>query len=358
MIPIFKPYMPTAIMPELENILYSGQLAYGKYGKLFESELAKFIGNPYLLTVNSYNQAMLLALSILNLKSGDEVIASPVSCLASNQPFVIKGVKVTWADVDPTTGSLCVHDVKKRINKRTKAIFHNHFCGYLGDIAAINQVAKEHGLWVVDDCIEAFGSELNGRKAGNLGADLTVFSFQTVRLPNTIDGAAISFGSKELYEKAIFMRDYGIDRKNFRTSTGEINPNCDISLEGYGATLSEINSYIGLKQMNDLSYLLERQRKNALLWDEKIQGISSVKPINLISNTLPNNWVYGVLCKNKEQALQDFRNQNWYATGVHINNNIYSVFNNSENLKGVSEFMTKFLALPCGWWVDFNGENI
>ncbi|WP_089604232.1 DegT/DnrJ/EryC1/StrS family aminotransferase [Acinetobacter piscicola] len=354
MIPIFKPYMPNDILSELENILYSGQLAYGKYGKLFESELAKFIGNPYVISVNSYNQAMLLALSILNLNPGDEVISSPVSCLASNQPFVIKGLRVIWADVDPETGSLCVDDVKKRITSKTKAIFHNHFCGYLGDIAAINQLAKERGIWVVDDCIEAFGSEYDTQKAGNLGADLTVFSFQTVRLPNTVDGAAISFSSKELYEKAILMRDYGIDRKNFRTSTGEINPNCDITLEGYGATLSEINSYIGLKQMDNLPKLLEKQRKNAIDWNNRIREVSSIKPLNLISDTQPNYWVFGVLCEDKAQALQNFRNQHWYATGVHINNNIYSVFNNFENLNGVNEFINKFLALPCGWWVNFN----
>ena len=352
MIPIFKPYMPNDILPELENILYSGQLAYGKYGKLFESELANFIGNPYVISVNSYNQAMLLALSILNLNPGDEVIASPVSCLASNQPFVIKGLKVIWADVDPNTGALCVEDVKKRITSKTKAIFHNHFCGYLGNVKAINQLAKEYGLWVVDDCIEAFGTEHNAQKTGNLGADLTVFSFQTVRLPNTVDGAAISFSSKELYEKAILMRDYGIDRKNFRTSTGEINPNCDISLEGYGATLSEINSYIGLKQMDNLPHLLEKQRRNAIDWNNRIQEISSIKALNLISDTQPNYWVFGVLCEDKAQALQDFRSQNWYATGVHINNNIYSVFNNLESLNGVNEFMSKFLALPCGWWVQ------
>ena len=352
MIPIFKPYMPNDILPELENILYSGQLAYGKYGKLFESELANFIGNPYVISVNSYNQAMLLALSILNLNPGDEVIASPVSCLASNQPFVIKGLKVIWADVDPNTGALCVEDVKKRITSKTKAIFHNHFCGYLGNVKAINQLAKEYGLWVVDDCIEAFGTEHNAQKTGNLGADLTVFSFQTVRLPNTVDGAAISFSSKELYEKAILMRDYGIDRKKFRTSTGEINPNCDISLEGYGATLSEINSYIGLKQMDNLPTLLNKQRNNAINWNNRIQEVPSIKPLKLISDTQPNYWVFGVLCEDKAQALQDFRSQNWYATGVHINNNIYSVFNNLESLNGVNEFMSKFLALPCGWWVQ------
>lgn len=352
MIPIFKPYMPSEIVPELENILYSGQLAYGKYGKLFEAELVNFIGNNNILTINSYNQAMLLALSVLDLKFGDEIIASPVSCLASNQPFVIKGIKVIWADVDPSTGALCVDDIKKRITPKTKAIFHNHFCGYLGDVTAINKLAREYGLWIVDDCIEAFGSELNGKKIGNLGSDITVFSFQTVRLPNTVDGAALSFSNKELYEKALLMRDYGIDRKNFRILNGEINPNCDISLEGYGATLSEINSYIGLRQMEDLPNLLKKQRDNSFFWQKKIQDIPNIKPINLISETLPNYWVYGILCDNKEQAINDFRNQNWYVTGVHINNNIYSVFNNFEKLNGVNEFMKKFLALPCGWWVN------
>lgn len=357
MIPIFKPYMPTQIMSELESILYSGQLAYGKFGKLFESELAKFLGNPLVISVSSYNQAMLLALSILDLKPGDEIIASPVSCLASNQPFVVKGLKVVWADVDPNTGSLCVADVEKRITAKTKAIFHNHFCGYLGDIVAINQLAKKYGLWVVDDCIEAFGSEYNTKRTGNLSADLTVFSFQAVRLPNTIDGAAISFSSKVLYEKAILMRDYGIERKNFRTTYGEINPECDITLEGYGATLSEINSYIGLKQMDCLPNLLERQKKNALDWENRLQNFHKVKPLKLTSGTQPNYWVYGVLCENKNKALQDFREKKWYATSVHINNNIYSVFKDTNSLKGVNEFMNRFLALPCGWWINHDDKG-
>lgn len=353
MTPIFKPYMPQDIVPELENILYSGQLAYGKHGRNFETELAKFIGTPYVLTISSYNQAMLMALSILDIKPGDEVIASPVSCLASNQPFIIKGINVVWADVNPLTGCICVDDVRSKISSRTKAIFHNHFCGFIGNVNEVNSLAKEHGLWVVDDCIEAFGSQYYGQKAGNLGADLTVFSFQTVRLPNTIDGAAISFSSRKLYEKGILVRDYGIDRKKFRTLNGEINPDCDITLEGYGATMSEINSYIGYKQMDDLPKLIEKQKENSEWWDNEIQDkAKNIKPITLVDNTQPNYWVYGVLCEDKAKTLEEFRSQNWYATGVHINNNIYSIFNNSRELKGVNEFMNKFLAIPCGWWVN------
>ena len=352
MIPIFKPYMPKNVMPELEALLYSGKLAYGCYGKAFESSLSDYIGNPYVLTVSSYKQAMLMAITILDLKVGDEVIASPVSCLASNQPFITKGIKVVWADVEPETGALSVDDVKTKITSKTKAIFHNHFCGYIGHIAEINQLAKEYGIWVVDDAIEAFGSESEGKKIGNMGTDLTVFSFQTVRLPNTIDGAAITFNNPVFYEKAIKVRDYGIDRSDFRLKNGEINPDHDITLEGYGATMNEVSSLIGLQQMPDINRLIHLQRSNAQGWQSRLAQHAGVKPLIPIDNTLPNFWVYGVLCDNKNEAINAFRDSGWYATGVHINNNLYSVFGTQPGLEGVNQFMEKFLALPCGWWVN------
>lgn len=352
MIPIFKPFMPERISTELTQILYSGSLAYGEIGKSFEKKLSNYIDSKKILTVSTYNQALLIVLSTLGLKPGDEIIASPVSCLASNQPFTIKGLKVVWADVEPSTGALSVDDVKKKITGKTKAIFHNHYCGYLGHIGEINALGKEHGIPVIDDCIEAFGSELNGKKTGNLGSDITVFSFQTVRLPNTIDGGAIVFKNDLLFEKAKMVRDYGIDRKTFRNELNEINKSCDIKLEGYGALMSEINSLIGLRQMDEVEGLIQKQRSNALAWNSFIDDMSGVEKIGLVKNTTPNFWVYGILAKNKIETIKTFRTNGYYATGVHINNNIYSVFNNKASLKGVNDFMNHFVALPCGWWLD------
>lgn len=358
MIPIFKPYMPKNIQEGINEILYSGKLSYGKYGSEFEKKLSDFIGSKNVLTVSSYNQAMLIVLSTLGLKPGDEVIASPVSCLASNQPFVIKGLKVVWGDVNPKTGSLCVDDVRSKITINTKAIFHNHYCGYLGDIEAMNALGKEYGIPVIDDCIEAFGSELHGNKTGNLGTDITVFSFQTVRLPNTIDGGALVFNDKVLYEKAKKIRDYGIDRTSFRDELNEINPKCDIKLEGYGAMMSEINSFIGIHQMYDIHNLIEKQRNNAQSWHNIFERTKDVCFLETNPNTLPNNWVYGVLSENKIDTIKKLREQGFYATSVHINNNIYSIFDNKTELKGVDEFMKSFVALPCGWWMSEVDINI
>jgi len=350
MIPIFKPFMPQGIESELMNILNSGQLAYGKYGREFEGKLASFIGNDNVVTVATYNQALLMVLSILDLKPGDEIIASPVSCLASNQPFAIKGLSVKWIDVDPTTSTMDISKLRRMITTKTKAIFNNIFCGFAGDLDEVYKIGKEFGLPVIDDCIEGFGTQYKGNYTGNTGADITVFSFQTVRLPNTVDGGALVFKDKNLYNKAKLIRDYGIDRTNFRLPNGEINPDCDITLEGYGATMSEINSYIGAQQMDQLSNLFSIQQENAEKWNTFFDDRTDVNPISILKDCTPNFWVYGVLAENKLDFIQLMKDSGYYATGVHVNNNIYSVFGNKVDLPGVNEFMKKFVAIPSGWW--------
>jgi dTDP-4-amino-4,6-dideoxygalactose transaminase len=343
--------MPDNLLPELNEILYSGQLSFGKYGRQFEFQLKEFIGCEYVLTINSYYTAIQVVLSTLGLKVGDEVIASPVSCLASNQPFATKGLKVIWADINPETGMLCPKDVEAKITDNTRAIFHNHFCGYVGEIDAINALGKKYRIPIVDDGIEAFGSEYNGKKIGNVGTDVTVFSFQTVRLPNTIEGGAITFNDKALYDKAVLIRDYGIDRSIFRTVEGEINPECDVQLEGYGGLMSEINSFIGSKQMLFIDQLLNKQQLNGLKWQNEIHSNIEIKSLAINNNTMPNYWVYGTLSENKIQTINSFKSKGFYATSVHINLNIYKVFNNKIKLKGVDKFIKQFVAIPSGWWV-------
>lgn len=351
MIPIYKPYMPENIMSGMNEILYSGQLSFGKYGKIFESQLKEYIGCENLLIINSYNTAMQVVLSTLGLQFGDEVIASPVSCLASNQPFATKGINVIWADINPQLGTLCPIDVESKITKNTKAIFHNHFCGYIGEIEAINAIGKKYNIPIIDDAIEAFGSEFKGKRMGNLGTDITIFSFQTVRLPNTIEGGAIVFENKKMCDKAILIRDYGIDRSKFRNVNGEIDPDCDIILEGYGGLMSEVNSYIGVNQMSEIAKLIERQRKNAKVWDKKFSNHFEISSLKISEGSLPNYWVYGLLTDKKSEIIDKFKKEGFYSTGVHLNNNLYSVFKNKENLTGVNDFMKKFVAIPSGWWI-------
>ena len=345
MIPLYKPYMP-AELPELEKILHSGALVYGKWGKEFESKLRSFVGVENLMTTNTYEMSIQIALTILGLKPEDEVIASPMSCLASNQPLNTFGLKVKWADIDPKSGTLSPNSVRQSISHKTKLIFHNHFCGYIGYVDEMNAIGREFGIPVIDDCIEAFGSKYKGNIAGNLGTDITIFSFQTVRLPNAIDGGAIVFKNNNLYEDALLARDYGIHRNIFGDQYGEISPLCDIATPGFGGTMSEVNSYIGSLQMDDLPELLVRQKVNSERWDVETELLK----LNNRKEIDPNNWVYGILSENKIEDMHRFRAHGFYASGVHLPNTYYSLFGKQGQFPGVHEFYNKFIAVPCGWW--------
>ena len=250
LIPLYKPYIPQ--LPELDAILHSGQLAAGKYTNEFENELQRYIGHKNILTTNTFNTAISVVISTLGIEHGDEVIVSPMACLASTQPYTAAGLKVVWADVDPNTGTIDPCFVERSITTKTKAIIHNHFCGYPGYIDEINAIGKKYGIHVIDDGIECFGTSYKGRMIGNCGTDVTVFSFNPVRVLTTVDGGAAIFNNGKLYKKSILVRDCGIDRSIFRDELGEIDPACDIKIQGYSATPNNVNAYIGLRQFEDL----------------------------------------------------------------------------------------------------------
>jgi len=349
MIPLYKPFMPD--LPMVNEILHSGKLAYGKYGIEFEKSLSKYFNTENVLVTNTFNMAILVALTTLDVRHGDTVIVSPMACLASTQPLLSAGIKVQWADVDPLTGTLCPESVKNLMQVSPKAIIHNHFCGYPGHIDEINAIGKEYGVPVIDDGIESFGSEYKGKKIGDVGSEVTIFSFNPVRLPNTLDGGAVIFKDSALFAKSKLVRDAGIDRLKFRDELGEISSQCDINLIGHSATPMELNSYIGVKQMQEIEKLIAKQRKNALKWSEEFSDSNDILPIKS-GEINPNYWVYGVLAKRKRETIKSFREKGFYASGVHINNNIYSVFNDKKSLKGVNEFMEHFVAIPSGWWYE------
>lgn len=339
-------------LPELDSILHSGALAYGNYTRKFEDCLREYFDVPYLMVTTSFHLATSVALTALDAKAGDEVVVSPMACLASTQPYLSYGLKIRWADVDPKTGTLDPASVEAQITRNTKAIIHNHFCGYPGYIDEINEIGKLHGIPVFDDGIECFGSEYHGKRIGNVGTDITIFSLTAVRFCNCIDGGILIFKDRELYEKSLLIRDCGIDRSKFRDELGEISPACDISLVGYSATMSDVNGYIGLQQMEDIDSLIDKHRVQAEKWRNTFDFQSAMIPIYR-ENCKPNYWVYGILTDDKVETIKSFRKQGYYASGVHIRNDIYSAFGKQDiKLLGVDEFYKSFVALPCGWWME------
>jgi dTDP-4-amino-4,6-dideoxygalactose transaminase len=352
---LFKVYTPDfPVGQELEHILRSGQLTSGHYVRIFENQLKEYLGNPYIMVTGSNTYASLIALALCNIQNGDEVIASAMACLASNQPVLNFGGKLVWADIDPRTGTLHPDEVRKKITPKTKAILHYHWGGYPGYIDEINAIGAEYGIPVIDDAIESFGAEYKGNKLGNTGTPITTFSFQTVRLPNSVDGGAIAFADEVTYQKALRMVDFGIDRSSFRDALGEISAKSDITFLGYNAIMNELNAFIGSKVLEQTPNLIAQQRSNAKYWDIYCKS-HNYTALGRPGETLPNYWIYSFLTHQQEKDLMNIRESGYYASKVHIRNDYYSCFGVLENsLKGVTEFYEKQLSVPSGWWVKYD----
>lgn len=349
MIPLYKPHMPS--LPEIISILNSGNLSYGKYGRLFEGSLRNFLNTDFILTTNSYNSAINVIITVLDLRAGDKVVASPMACLGSNQPLLAFGLDILWCDIDSNLGTLDPIYLRELLESNNiKAIFHNHYAGIIGKVDEINSIASKFNVPVIDDAIEAFGGEYKGKKIGNLGSYATLFSFGPVRIPNTIDGGAIVFRDLDSFNKGLLIRDTGIDRTTFRLSNGEISHMSDVVFPGHSAMLDEVRSYIGYQQMINIDEIISKQRSNAEKW-KHLAFKCGATPIESDFSML-NYWVYPVLVNDKHSFIEKINKLGFSSSTIHYPNNRYSAFNNYQKLIGVDAFFSHFLALPSGWWVQ------
>jgi perosamine synthetase len=148
----------------------------GEYPRRFEEAFAKYIGVKHAVSLPSCTSGLHLALTALGIGSGDEVIVSDLTWIASAAPISYVGATPVFADIDERTWCLSAESVRACLTENTKAILPVDLYGGVPDYTALRTIADEHGLKIIEDSAEAIGSEFNGRKAGALG-DVATFSF-------------------------------------------------------------------------------------------------------------------------------------------------------------------------------------
>ena len=209
-VPLYSVHMPPHIGSVIAPILGSSQLAAGPNVAAFEKLLQQYIGNPLLTSTGDASTSIAICLYLAGVRPGDEVIASPLACLATNQPILNLFAKVRWCDVDPLTGNLDPDDLARKVTKHTKAVLLFHWAGNPADLAPIYDTSRRAELSVVEDASEAMGAEYEGKRIGDTGGDYVVFSFYPNRHLTTIEGAAIAFGDAVQYERGKCLKRYGI----------------------------------------------------------------------------------------------------------------------------------------------------
>jgi len=355
LIPLFRAPDSTAALPALQALLASGQLAGGATVAAFEIALGQFLGNPHVLAVSDRSAALTLALRAAGVRAGDDVLLSPLVCLATSMPVLNLGANPCWCDVDPATGMPTPSTLAARLTSRTRAIVLYHWGGDIGPITAVRAFADAHRLALIDDAAAAFGGEHRGRQLGNTGCDYTVLSFYAVNQLALGEGGALVCRRAADVDAIRWQRRYGIHVPSFRLADGDLNPASDIPQGGFNFGLTNLHAAIGVSQFDTLAQRLAMYRANGRFFDVALRDIPGLTLLTRADDSVSGYWVYGLRASRRATVLAALHAQGIGAQRLHLRNDLYSCFGSPQSpvpLPGVQRFDQENLVIPCGWWVD------
>lgn len=347
MIPIVKPYLPPAeeLMPMLQEILYSGYIAEGEKVYEFESEFGNYIENPLALSLNSGTAALHIALLLIGIQPGDEIISTVLTAEPTNVAIKLVGGKIVWADVQPDTGLLDPNDVRKKITDKTKAIMLVHYAGMVCNMNEFNKISKEYSIPIIEDAAHALGAKYNSKPIGS-NSDYTIFSLQAIKHMTTVDGGFLTLKNSDSYNKGRLLRWFGLDKKIPRLEN-------DIKFPGYKYHMNNVNAVIGLVQMKYIQDVVGKYISNGVYFDKNLQNIPGVELLNYNPNTEPSYWLYTMKVENRDDFIRMMNDNGISASELHLRNDRHTLFKESEiDIPVFEEFYKKMVHIPCGWWVD------
>src|SRR3954451_9653422 len=166
-IPLSQVYQSETIDRRILEVVKGGNYILGPECKAFEQELAAYFSVPHVVLSSSWTAAVHLLHIAQGLKPGDEVLVPSLTAFPSIEPMIHVGVKPVFCDIDDTY-TIDPEDARKRITSRTRGILPVHLYGRPADLDAITKLAKDHGLWVIEDCAQSHGARWDGQRAGGL----------------------------------------------------------------------------------------------------------------------------------------------------------------------------------------------
>lgn len=286
--------------------LKSDYLTQGPKIEEFERAIATYVGSKYAVVFNSGTAALHAAYFAVGLESGDKFITSPITFAATANAGLYLGAKPVFADIEKGTGNIDPRLIESVITKKMKLIVPIHYAGFPANLIKIQDIARKHNLFVVEDASHALGAIYNKTKIGSCAySDITTFSFHPVKHITTGEGGAATTNSKKLYEKMIMFRTHGITKEKRLLHQKHVgNWYYEMQNLGFNYRMTDIQAALGISQLKKLPVFVKRRQEIAGLYDKAFHNNTFFDILGNAANSSSAYHLYPIMLKEKYKRLK------------------------------------------------------
>ena len=306
---------------EVLDSLRSGWIGTGPKTHKFQDAFREYKGAKYAVALSSCTAALHLALEVIGLSDGDEVIVPAMTFAASANTVIHAGGKPVFADCDLATHNIDPSDIRRKITPRTKAIMVVHMAGRACDMDPIMEIAREHSLKVIEDAAHAVETEYKGRKIGTIG-DIGCFSFYVTKNLVTAEGGMAITDNEEYADRMRILSLHGMSADAWKRYGDEGYKHYDVVEAGYKYNMTDIQASLGLHQ---LARIEEHAKRRKEIWEHymvELRGLPLTLPAPLPSDGRHALHLFTILVSDgagvsRDQFLDQMTKRN-IGTGVHF----------------------------------------
>ncbi len=287
MIPVFEPDIGEEEIAAVVAALRRGEISgsFGKSIQEFEEGFAAFCGCRHGIAVTSGTTALHLAVDVLDLPEGSEVLMSASTNVATGLAAYHHGFIPVGVDSEPVTWNLDLDLIEDLITPKTRAIIPVHLFGHPVDMDRLMEIARKHDLRVIEDCAESHGATCRGRVTGSFG-DMGCFSFYANKLITTGEGGMVVTNDDALAERLRLLRNLAFTVPRFRHEYA-----------GYNFRMTGYQAAMGTAQLRKLEHVIESKRKMAAIYNEKLASIPGLQLPHEAEWAKNVYWMYGIVVK-------------------------------------------------------------
>jgi dTDP-4-amino-4,6-dideoxygalactose transaminase len=305
---------------EVVDSLRSGWVGTGPKVQRFESMLAEYVDAPYCRCLSSCTAALILAMQVLGIGPGDDVLVPTMTFVASANAVEHAGARPVLLDSDPATGLIDLDAAEAMITPNTRAIMPVHLAGRPIDMDRLTQLRDRHDLVVVEDAAHALGASWRGRQIGAFG-NVTAFSFYVTKNVTTIEGGALATERAEVAEEVERLALHGLSLGAWQRFSDKGFRHYEVVRPGYKYNMTDVQAAVGLHQLPRLDQWIDRRAELWERYDELLAELPLTLPPPPEPETRHARHLYQVRLDpdaplTRDELLEGLTAQN-IGTGVH-----------------------------------------